>query len=332
MQSRSVLLRPSRGTAGFVSLPSIVLRRRKEFCLGRDEDASCGTKRRHRYFRRVSMAVEGCDGASIHPSKHPLGQTPVPILGEDHPLLADEAEAPEAAEGIDKRVVIAGGAVLTIATGLLVALGTGVISADSFVLLAEWFEARGNTTAVLLYAVMYLVLELVAVPATPLTFGAGYLFGIPLGTAVISMSSTIAATAAFIISRYVLRDYISNIATKYPRFRAMDRAIGREGFKFVFLLRLSPLLPFSISNYLYGLTSVNLLDYVLGSWLGMLPGTIAYVSGGAAIDAVTDISGTKGTVNPVLVGIGLLATIAVLFFVGRLASNVVAAEGEFESM
>lgn len=341
MQSRSVLLRPSQGTAGFASLPPVLLRRRVgDSCLLRAEDATCATRRRHRHASGqpgVSMAVESCDGASIHAAKHPLGQPPVPILGEEHLLLAsEEPETPTAAtgdaEGIDKRIWIAGGAVATVATGLLAALATGALSADSFVSLAEWFEARGSTTAVLLYGVMYLVLELVAVPATPLTFGAGYLFGIPLGTAVISASSTIAATASFIISRYVLRDYISNIATKYPRFRAMDRAIGREGFKFVFLLRLSPLLPFSISNYLYGLTSVNLLDYVLGSWLGMLPGSIAYVSGGAAIDAVTDISGTKGPVNPVLVGIGLLATVAVLVFVGRLAASVVEAESEFESM
>ncbi len=109
----------------------------------------------------------------------------------------------------------------------------------------------------------------------------------------------------------------------------MDRAIGNEGFKFVFLLRLSPLLPFSISNYLYGLTSVKLLEYTLGSWLGMLPGTFAYVSAGAAIDALTDLTEKGSSVNPALVGIGVVATIAVLFFLGKLAGSAVEAEGEF---
>lgn len=69
-------------------------------------------------------------------------------------------------------------------------------------------------------------------------------------------------------------------ARKHPKFAAIDRAIGKNGFKFVTLLRLSPLLPLAASNYLYGLTSVDLGSYVLGSWLGMLPGTYAYVSAG----------------------------------------------------
>jgi uncharacterized membrane protein YdjX (TVP38/TMEM64 family) len=65
------------------------------------------------------------------------------------------------------------------------------------------------------------------------------------------------------------------------KFLAIDKVIGEDGFRVVTLLRLSPLLPFSIGNYLYGLTSVKLLPYILGSWLGMLPGTWAYVSAGA---------------------------------------------------
>lgn len=79
---------------------------------------------------------------------------------------------------------------------------------------------------------------------------AGYLFGVPEGTACVSVASTLAAGASFLISRYGLRDYISKLARQYPKFLSIDRAIGREGLKFVFLLRLSPLLPFALSNYL----------------------------------------------------------------------------------
>jgi uncharacterized membrane protein YdjX (TVP38/TMEM64 family) len=73
---------------------------------------------------------------------------------------------------------------------------------------------------------------------------------------------------------------IMKLAGRNKRFAAIDRAISRNGLKFVTLLRLSPLLPLAASNYLYGLTSVDLGSYVLGSWLGMLPGTYAYVTAG----------------------------------------------------
>lgn len=71
---------------------------------------------------------------------------------------------------------------------------------------------------------------------------------------------------------------IAKLASRNKRFAAIDRAISRNGLKFVTLLRLSPLLPLAVSNYLYGLTSVDLGSYVLGSWLGMLPGEVVILS------------------------------------------------------
>lgn len=283
--------------------------------------------------RRSVMVADGYNDAKPppEPGKDLVdlpSVTATPLVDESAPLIARDASEDADSDGPNIRVLLAVVAAVVVFGSVAVAAGTGVLSPDSLVSLASWFESRGPS-AVLLYSIFYFVLELVAVPALPLTLGSGYLFGVPIGTALVSVASTAAATASFLISRYGLRDYISGVATKYPRFRAMDRAIGREGFKFVFLLRLSPLLPFSISSYLYGLTSVNLQEYVLGSWLGMLPGTIAYVSAGAALSALTDISETKHTVNPYLVGIGLAATIGVLFFIGRLAANAVEAEGDF---
>lgn len=218
--------------------------------------------------------------------------------------------------------LIAGGVLVAVIGLVTGAALSGALSAENVLLLAEWFETLGPS-AVVLYAVMYFVLELVAVPALPLTLGSGYLFGVTTGTAVVSVASTAAAAAAFLIARYGLRDYISTYANRYPKFRVMDRAIGREGFKFVLLLRLSPLLPFAVSNYLYGLTSVQLPKYITASWLGMLPGTIAYVSAGAAVNALTDLSLHKSAVNPVLVGIGLISTVAALVTIGRIAGDAV---------
>ncbi|MED6123677.1 hypothetical protein PIB30_051377, partial [Stylosanthes scabra] len=132
-----------------------------------------------------------------------------------------------------------------------------------------------------LFVAVYAGLEILAIPAIPLTMSAGLLFGSVIGTIIVSISGTVAASVAFLIARYFARERILKLVEGNKKFLAIDKAIGENGFRVVTLLRLSPLLPFSLGNYLYGLTSVKFVPYVLGSWLGMLPGTWAYVSAGA---------------------------------------------------
>ncbi|XP_019051900.1 PREDICTED: uncharacterized protein LOC104589491 isoform X2 [Nelumbo nucifera] len=132
-----------------------------------------------------------------------------------------------------------------------------------------------------LFVAVYAGLEILAIPAIPLTMSAGLLFGTVIGTIIVSISGTVAATVAFLIARYFARERILKMVKGNKKFLAIDKAIGENGFRVVTLLRLSPLLPFSLGNYLYGLTSVKFIPYVLGSWLGMLPGTWAYVCAGA---------------------------------------------------
>ncbi|CAI5514905.1 unnamed protein product [Closterium sp. Naga37s-1] len=127
----------------------------------------------------------------------------------------------------------------------------------------------------------YSLLEVLAVPAIPLTLSAGVLFGPAMGTFLCSLSGTISATIAFLIARYVARDRIQDMVRGNKKYEAIDRAVGNNSFRIVTLLRLSPLMPFSLGNYFYGLTSVKLLPYILGTWIGMLPGTWAYVSAGS---------------------------------------------------
>jgi uncharacterized membrane protein YdjX (TVP38/TMEM64 family) len=142
-------------------------------------------------------------------------------------------------------------------------------------------EGFGPVKGPMAFMGIYVALEILAVPAIPLTMSAGAIFGPAQGTAMVSVSATAAATISFLIARYALREKVTELARKYPKFAAVDDAIGEDSFKVVALLRLSPLLPFALSNYLYGLTSVKTKPYVLASWLGMLPGTFAYVSAGA---------------------------------------------------
>ncbi|KXZ55176.1 hypothetical protein GPECTOR_3g322 [Gonium pectorale] len=174
----------------------------------------------------------------------------------------------------------------------------------------------------LAYAGVYTGLEVLAVPAIPLTMTAGVIFGPIPGTIITSLSGTTAATIAFLIARYAARDKVLRWARRNSKFAAIDRAIAKDGFKFVTLLRLSPLLPLAASNYLYGLTSVDLGSYVAGSLVGMLPGTYAYVSAGHLGKAAL-MEGEGVAVESWEVALGLAVTLLAIGYVGRLAKNAI---------
>jgi uncharacterized membrane protein YdjX (TVP38/TMEM64 family) len=183
--------------------------------------------------------------------------------------------------------------------------------------LEERIAALG-ALGVVLYGAIYVLAVLLFVPGLVLTLGAGFLFGIARGIVLVSAASTVAAAAAFIIARRVARRRIEGWARGRPDFAAIDRAIGEKGWKIVALLRLSPIVPFSLSNYLYGLTSIRLGAYVLTSWLAMLPATVVYVSLGAAGRA----AGSGARRSPAewsLLAVGLGATIAATILVSRVA-------------
>jgi uncharacterized membrane protein YdjX (TVP38/TMEM64 family) len=176
-----------------------------------------------------------------------------------------------------------------------------------------------------LFVAVYAGLEILAIPAVPLTMSAGLLFGSLTGTIIVSISGTVAASVAFLIARYFARERILKLVEGNKKFLAIDKAIGENGFKVVTLLRLSPLLPFSLGNYLYGLTSVKFLPYVLGSWLGMLPGTWAYVSAGAfgraIIQEESELGALGGNSQLLTLGLGLLATALAATYVTKLAQD-----------
>ncbi|KAL6525310.1 hypothetical protein OROMI_030903 [Orobanche minor] len=178
-----------------------------------------------------------------------------------------------------------------------------------------------------IFVMVYAGLEILAIPAIPLTMSAGLLFGSVTGTIIVSISGTLAASVAFLIARYFARERILKLVGGNKKFLAIDKAIGENGFGVVTVLRLSPLLPFSLGNYLYGLTSVKFVPYVLGSWLGMLPGTWAYVSAGsfgrAIIQEESKIGLSGGNDELLTLGIGLLATVLAATYVTRLAKDAV---------
>jgi uncharacterized membrane protein YdjX (TVP38/TMEM64 family) len=172
------------------------------------------------------------------------------------------------------------------------------------------------------FGAAYFVAAVLFVPGSALTLAAGVIFGLGVGTATVSVSSTAAAGASFLIARYLARERVCRMAETNRTFGAIDKAIAQGGWKIIALLRLSPAVPFSLGNYLYGLTPVRFWPYLLASWIAMMPGTFLYVYLGLVGKTAAAGAGGAGGKNPwqyVLLGAGLLATIVVSVYVTRLA-------------
>jgi uncharacterized membrane protein YdjX (TVP38/TMEM64 family) len=176
--------------------------------------------------------------------------------------------------------------------------------------------------AIVIFIGAYALATVLLLPGSILTVGAGFVFGIGWGLLAVSIGSTLGAALAFLISRFLAREKIEAIAAKNENFRRIDKAIGAQGAKLIFLLRLSPLIPFNLSNYFYGLTAVKFWPYVLASWIGMLPGTLLYVYLGAAGKAGLETAVGADGRSPLewtFLAIGLVATIIVTIWVTKIA-------------
>jgi uncharacterized membrane protein YdjX (TVP38/TMEM64 family) len=172
------------------------------------------------------------------------------------------------------------------------------------------------------FVILYIAACVLFIPGSLLTLGAGVLFGVAEGSVLVSIASTAGATCAFLIGRYFARDWIASKLADRPAFRPIDEAVAREGWKIVGLTRLSPVFPFNLLNYAFGLTRVRLRDYVLASWVGMMPGTVLYVYVGSLAGSLASV-GQGGRVRTpaewALYLVGLAATLGVTVFVTRLA-------------
>jgi uncharacterized membrane protein YdjX (TVP38/TMEM64 family) len=224
------------------------------------------------------------------------------------------------------RRFISVGAVLLVAGGIYAA--SRVLPVGRYLALAmEWIDGLGAWGYVVFVA-LYVTACVFMVPGSVLTLGAGFAFGLVRGTAAVSVSSTIGACLAFLLGRTIARGWIARRVEKNPRFRAIDEAVGREGFKIVLLTRLSPVFPFNLLNYAYGLTRVAFWRYAVASWVGMLPGTVMYVYFGGAVRSIAALGegedpGT-GAAGKVFYLLGLLITVVVAVFVGHVAKKAMA--------
>lgn len=196
---------------------------------------------------------------------------------------------------------------------------------DWFVALQGHVEALGAVGPVVV-AAAYVALTVLLIPGSALTIGSGTLFGLWTGLAVVVVGANLGALASFLLGRTFLREKVAGWAEANPKFAALDRAIGREGFKMVLLSRLSPVFPFTLLNYLLGVTKVRTGSYVLANLIGMLPGTFLYVYIGAtAREALSGgLTEGAGRFKQVLTVVGLAATVGVVVVVTRAARRAMA--------
>ena len=154
--------------------------------------------------------------------------------------------------------------------------------------LLEWTRGMGAWGPVIVGAI-YIPACVLMVPGSIISLGAGLLFGVVVGTMAVSIGSTLGACAAFLVGRTIARDWITQKVRDNEKFSAISEAVAKEGFKIVLLTRLSPVFPFNLLNYAYGLTMVPFWKYALASWIGMLPGTVLYVYIGSTITSLSDL-------------------------------------------
>jgi len=183
--------------------------------------------------------------------------------------------------------------------------------------LRPWIHNHG-VLGITGFGAFYVMSTLLLIPAAALTLVAGAIFGLKWGLIIVSIASSIADGAAFLIGRYFARDVVSRVANRYRPFGALDSAITEGGWKVVALLRLSPTIPYSASNYLYGLTGIRFLPYWITTWAFTLPGTFAYVYLGY-VGAETISQEQKSTIEWTLLFIGLITTLVATVYLALLS-------------
>lgn len=166
------------------------------------------------------------------------------------------------------------------------------------------------------FILLYIVATIALIPGSILTLGAGVVFGVVWGSVYVLIGAMIGETCAFLLGRYLAKDWISHKIEHNQVFSALNKALNQEGLKIILLTRLSPIFPFSLLNYAFGVTGISLRDYFLGS-IGMIPMTVTYVYFGSLAEDLTSISEASNLAHP-----GVQLSIKIFGFVATLVATV----------
>ena len=189
--------------------------------------------------------------------------------------------------------------------------------------LHDWLQQRGAWGAAL-FALIYIVGVVALVPGAILSLTAGLAYGV-WGIPLVIVAATIGASFAFLIARYLAHGFVASLSKRRKRLKAVQEAVNEEGWKVVALLRLSPLVPFNLQNYYFGVTDIPFLQYLAATFVGIIPGTIVEVYLGVLGGEAA--SGTGTGVKWGFFAAGLAATIAVAWIVARKAKQKLAKAG-----
>tara|TARA_A100001037_G_scaffold159604_1_gene143835 strand:- start:1100 stop:1774 length:675 start_codon:yes stop_codon:yes gene_type:complete len=178
---------------------------------------------------------------------------------------------------------------------------------------------------VVLFVFIYAIWVTLLLPGVWASMLAGVLYGTWLGSAIVFLGACLGAEAAFLLGRTILRDWVQSRMMNLPKLQAVQKAVSREGLKLVLLTRLSPAFPFSLLNFIYGLSEVSFRDYTVGL-IGILPGTILFCGFGALAGDLTRfaevLSDNTNLASSVIRLVGLIATLSVVWLIARAARNV----------
>ena len=175
------------------------------------------------------------------------------------------------------------------------------------------------------FILLYIFATVLFIPGSILTLSAGVLFGVVHGSLLVSAGSTLGATAAFLIGRYVIRKWISKKIQGNRQFKTINQAVYEKTWKIVVLTRLTPVLPFNLLNYAFGLTKISLATYVLSSWIGMIPATVMYVYVGSLAKDIAALGTSQQPLTSaewIFNFFGLGITVALAFYIARIAQQI----------
>jgi len=166
------------------------------------------------------------------------------------------------------------------------------------------------------FVCIYILIVLLILPASRLSLLSGFLYGSYLGSIIVLISASIGASVAFFVSKSFFAKKLKNLFSRYPKLSVMEKVVDKGGLKLIFLARLSPIFPFSILNYFYGLNNIKFRDFSLGL-LGIIPGTFLYCSIGSLANSLQELKNVQSSNNLYMTIIGVVSTSLVVYFFAK---------------
>jgi uncharacterized membrane protein YdjX (TVP38/TMEM64 family) len=173
----------------------------------------------------------------------------------------------------------------------------------------------GNYPAIgpVCFVFAYVLTCILLIPGFLLTYGAGIVFGFTLGAMCVSLGVTAGAAAAFLLGRYLMREWVARQLVRYPRLLALEEAASRQGWRIVLWARLCPFIPFRLCNYAFGISRISFWSFIGATMIGTLPGVLLYVSVGCMLGEMRRVGLAEAISSP-LFGVYLMIVVVLFVF------------------